>query len=61
MFTNNLSILSLVESLFPVVWVQTFSPATPEILELVRMVTQADKTLKLSLCWKDAEQKEVFT
>ena len=41
------------ESPFPVVWVQTFSPATPNISELV---TQANKTLKLSPCWKDVER-----
>jgi len=38
---------------FPVVWVQTFGPATPEISELIK---KANVTLKLSKCWKDIER-----
>ena len=38
---------------FPVVWVQTFGPATPEISKLLK---KANDTLKLSECWKDVER-----
>ena len=41
------------KSPFPVVWVQTFGPATPKISELV---TKANKALKLSPCWKDEDR-----
>ena len=38
---------------FPVVWVQTFSPATPVITELVR---EANKAIRKSPVWKDVSQ-----
>jgi len=38
---------------FPIVWVQTFGPATSEINALVK---KANAALKLSPCWKDVER-----
>ena len=38
---------------FPVVWVQTFGPATSKINALV---SKANEALKLSPCWKDIER-----
>ena len=40
------------EAPFPVVWVQTFGPATPEFSKLIKT---ANDTLRLSVCWKDVE------
>ena len=38
---------------FPVVWVQTFGPATPLIKDLVK---KANVALKQSPCWKDVDR-----
>ena len=41
------------EAPFPVVWVQTFGPATPKIQELIN---KANMTLKLSPYWRNVER-----